>query len=362
MLENINVLYGSATGIGSMPHDNPARALELIKETLPFGPHWPQLPGLGREEGFLRQYLNSLEAMGLIDLEKGGTPLFCNLEKDWPEKAAMFYEIYLNCRGKEKKDAELSLFTFSRDNASGFYKFLEEKWASLSCKPHYLKGQLAGPLSIGLQVNSGNGTAAFYHDDLRDIINKALVLTARFQVRSLKKFSIPVVIFIDEPLLFAYGQSPYISLSREHILQSLEEVAAAIREEGAYVGVHCCSGGDWSILFQLPLHLVSFDAYNYFDSMLVYSEELDGFLEKGGCLGWGLVPTSEMIENEDTGSLKEKFLESTERLSRRGVSSELLTRQYLLTPSCGTGTLTMAQCEKAYRTTAQLQKALVQTS
>jgi hypothetical protein len=156
----------------------------------------------------------------------------------------------------------------------------------------------------------------------------------------------------------AYGQSPYISLSREHIIKSLEEIVTAIKKEGAYVGVHCCSGGDWSILFQLPIHLVSFDAYSYFDSMLVYSEELDSFLKKGGCLAWGLVPTSEDVEVETVASLKEKFWEANKRLSKRGVTPELLARQYLLTPSCGTGTLAAAQSEKIYRITAQLQNKL----
>ena len=44
-------LYGSATGIGTMPHEDVA-ALKLIKEYMPSGPHWPQLPKLGTEEGF----------------------------------------------------------------------------------------------------------------------------------------------------------------------------------------------------------------------------------------------------------------------------------------------------------------------
>ncbi len=359
MLENINVLYGSATGIGSMPHENPVYALELIRETLPFGPHWPQLPGRGKTESFLRQYLNPLVKLGMMDLEKGETPFFYDREGGWLEKEEKFYELYLGCREEGNKETDLSLFAFPREAAAGFYKFLDENWESLSSKPHFLKGQVSGPLSIGLQVNAGDGIAAFYRDDLRDIINKTLALTARFQVQALKKFSLPVVIFIDEPLLLSYGQSPYISLSREHISQSLEEVILAIREEGAYAGVHCCSGVDWSILFRLPLHIVNFDAYDYLDSMLVYSEEMDGFLKKGGCLGWGLVPTSEAIEKEDAVSLREKFYDGIARLSRRGVNPELLARQYLLTPSCGTGTLTVAQSEKVYHTTAQLQKLLV---
>lgn len=362
MLEDLSIFYGSATGIGSMPHADPVQALELIKETLPRGPHWPQLPGLGRSEGFVQQYLTPLVKLGLLNLEISGTPFFCDLTESWVEKVAKFYEIYLGYQKEGGSYPAFSFFALPKESAAGFYKFLNESWESLACKPHFLKGQLSGPLSLGLQVNAGDGTAAFYRDDLRDLINKTLVLSAKFQVQSLKKFSLPVLIFIDEPLLLSYGQSPYISLSREDISRSLEEVVLAIKEEGAYAGIHCCSGVDWSILFQLPLHVVNFDAYNYFDSMLVYSEELDAFLKKGGCLGWGLVPTSEEIEDVSALSLREKFYEGIGRLSQRGVDPKLLARQYLLTPSCGTGALSIPQSERVYRTTASLQNMLQDTN
>lgn len=361
MSENINVLYGSATGIGSMPHGDPVQALELIKETLPCGPHWPQLSGRGRREGFLRQFLNLPAELGLIELEKGESPFFYDQANDWPEKVAKFYELYLQYQDNDSNILNDVLFrsAFPRENAAGFYQFLDEKWESLSCKPKYLKGQLSGPLSVGLQINAADGIPAFYREELRDLINKTLALIARLQVQSLKRFFLPVVIFIDEPLLLSYGQSPYISLSREHIVQSLEAVVMSIREAGAYVGVHSCSGGDWSILFQLPLHIVNFDAYGFLDSMLAYGEELEGFLRRGGCLGWGLVPTSEPIAQEDAFSLREKFHEGIRRLSRQGVSPDLLASQYLLTPSCGTWTLSVAQCEQVYRTTAELHTLLL---
>ena len=363
MSENINVLYGSATGIGSMPHGDPVQALELIMETLPCGPHWPQLSGRGRREGFLRQFLNLPVELGLIELEKGESPFFYDQSNDWPEKVAKFYELYLECQDNESNSNILNdaLFSsaFPRENAAGFYQFLDENWESLSCKPKYLKGQLSGPLSVGLQINAADGIPAFYREELRDLINRTLALAARLQVQSLKRFFLPVVIFVDEPLLLSYGQSPYISLSREHIVQSLEAVVMSIREAGAYAGVHSCSGGDWSILFQLPLHIVNFDAYGFLDSMLAYGEELEGFLRRGGCLGWGLVPTSEPVAQEDAFSLREKFYEGIRRLSRQGVSPDLLATQYLLTPSCGTGTLSVAQCEQVYRTTAELHKLLL---
>ncbi|NMB35343.1 MAG: hypothetical protein GX989_03530 [Firmicutes bacterium] len=352
-------LYGLATGIGSLPYREAAPALDLIQETLPRGPHWPQLPQRAKDEGFVQQYLGPLFKLGILNTEKGGTPFFVDRDVHWPEKSADFYELYFSCLAEENtKEDPLSFFAFSPASAAGFYKFLEQKWGTLAERPSFLKGQIAGPLSLGLQLTAGDQNPAFYHDELREMIVKALVLNICFQVRSLKKFSLPVVIFIDEPLLFFYGQQAGISLSREQIGQSLAELVAAIAAEGAYAGIHCCAGADWSILFELSPHIVSFDAYSYFDSLLVYSAEMEAFLSRGGCLAWGLVPTMGGLEAETVFSLQEKFFQGIRRLSRLGVSADLLARQYMLTPSCGAATLSLAEGEQVYRLTFALQELL----
>ncbi len=352
-------LYGSATGIGSMPHLEIAGAIQLIRENLPCGPHWPQLPGLGGEEGFARQYLTPLIQLNIVGLKKGEAPFFYDLEEDWPEREQAFYELYLDVlEDPLKKGKLIDSFAFSRRDARGFYAFLEEEWLGKAVKPLFVKGQISGPLSLGLQIVSGDGKAAFYHHGLRDILVKSLALQAKFQVRALKKFSLPVVIFIDEPALLSFGQSAYTSLAAGDISAGLEEIILAIREEGGIPGVHSCSGVDWSILFALPLEIVNFDAYTYFDSLLVYAQEMDAFLKRGGVLAWGLVPTSEAIENEEAAGLQERFFGGIERLAKMGVGSDLLRRQYMLTPSCGTATLSLSQAEKVYRLTSGLRAAL----
>lgn len=353
-------LYGSATGIGSMPHQEIHAALQLIKENLLCGPHWPQLPRLGGEEGFARQYLAPLIKLNIMGLKKGEAPFFYDLEEDWPEREQAFYELYLEAQeSAENEERIIELFAFPRNGARGFYSFLQEDWCTQAVKPLFLKGQVSGPLSLGLQATSGDGKASFYHNSLRDILVKSLALHARFQVRALKKFSLPVVIFIDEPALLSFGQSAYASLSAGDISASLEEIILAIREEGGIAGVHCCSGVDWSVLFNLPFDIVNFDAYSYFDSLLVYAEEADSFLKRGGVLAWGLVPTSgTAVEGEEIATLQEKFFNGIERLSKRGVAANLLRKQYMITPSCGTATLSEAQAEEVYRLTSGLRIAL----
>ncbi|HAP32275.1 MAG TPA: hypothetical protein DCQ14_04375 [Firmicutes bacterium] len=349
-------LYGTATGIGSLPHTGAEAALRLIFTHFPDAPHWPQLPARGRAEGFVRQSLYALEKLGMLQINES-PPFFCDMDDDWPVKLERFYNLCLQT--EEEMDGALSFFAFPEETAEGFYSFLDKRSQLAGDAPlRYIKGQISGPLSLGLQLTGGDQTAAFYRHELREIITRNLTMLARWQVRTLKRFSCPVLVFVDEPALLSFGQSTYISLSREHIQESLREVIRAITAEGAYAGVHCCSGVDWSILFELPLHVVNFDAYSHFPSLLVYSEELQAFLQRGGCLGWGLVPTAPEIEIEDCGRLWQIFARDIDRLCKKGVAEGLLREQYMLTPSCGAAVLTVPQAEKVYRLTAELRERL----
>ncbi len=341
-----------------MPHLDLNEALRLVFQTLPQGPHWPQLPTRGREEGFARQYLHALERLGLLDTA-GDPPFFHNREAGWPARLERFYNLCLQAEEGGGLTEVLRHFSFPDGAADGFYAFLKEPWRLSASPAQYIKGQISGPLSLGLQVNAGDGTAAFYHTELREIITRTLALLARWQVRALRRDSRPVLIFIDEPALLSYGQSAYVSLSRTAIKESLAEVIRAITAEGGYAGVHCCSGVDWSILFELPLHAVNFDAYSYFSSLLVYTDGLESFLQRGGCLAWGLVPTSPSVETENVESLLQLFNEGIGRLANKGVTQKLLREQYLLTPSCGTATLTTTQAERVYHLLGELQARLI---
>ncbi len=352
-------LYGSATGIGSMPNNDAEKALDIIKQTINQGPHWPQLPKRGRQESFIRQYLTPLVRLGLVDIQSGDSPIFNDNAPDWLEKVEKFYEYYLAYEeGGASAEETLSFFAIPPEAASGFHLFLEQGWDNMSPVPHFLKGHISGPLTVGLQVFAQDKSAVFYREDLRDILTKTLTLIAAYQVNEMKRFSLPVVIFIDEPGLLTFGQSSYVSLSRDDISDSLEQIVKGITRAGGIAGSHCCSGVDWSILFDLPFQVINFDAYGFFESMLVYARHLDTFLSKGGCLSWGVVPTSEEVETETVDTLKQRFFDGLDRLSRQGVDKWRLLEQYMITPSCGAGALSEAQTERVYLLTAQLTRAL----
>lgn len=351
-----SVLSGFATGIGSLPQVEAAPALKLIQNNLATLPHWPQLPRRTTAEGFVQQFLGALRARGIIAAE--GKPRFLNEYEDWPERLASFYTV---CLGAEEGDeASLAAFAPEAEAASGLYLFCEAVEYGEFPKAVAVKGQIVGPLTVGFQLTDADGRPSYYNPGLRELLVKNLAAAARWQAERLKRTGFPALLFIDEPAVSVYGQSTYITVTREQIAADIGAIIAGIKAADAAAGVHSCAAVDWSILLNLDIDVLSFDAYGYFKSLLPYRHELTSFLKKGGVLAWGIVPTSEAARNEDAESLLSRLRFYWGELTSRGVPGELLRRQWLITPSCGTGTLSEPLAERIYELTAKLTEKLQQ--
>jgi hypothetical protein len=343
-------LFGLGTGIGSMPHQQTDPALRLIFKSLSEIPHWPQLPTAGEEEGFIRQYLSPLIERGLVIEAAGRSPFFQTDAADWLERLTEFYTEVL--AGQD--DQSVARFAFPPSAATGFYSFIEQLRQEGTGDALYLKGQLSGPVTMGFQVTDEKMQPSFYQDELRDILVRSLALQIRWQARTLASFGLPVILFIDDPSIYGYGQSTFVGLSREAIQQSLIPLIEAAKDEGALVGVHACAGVDWSLLFELPFDFVNIDVYHYFTSLLVYTREFNSYLARGSALAWGIVPTSAEIESESAESILAKLEEQMLTLEKKGIDSGRLRSQLLFTPSCGTGSLSVAHAENVYRILLQI--------
>lgn len=349
-------MFHRSTGIGSVPHHSSADAVNLIKENLKHIPHWPQLPRKDEREGLVRQYLMPLINAGLIALKDNKTPYFCSNETDWDDRVLAYYEMLLKWEENPQSGKE-NPFAFPPESAEGFFRFLDENRDLSSAD--MVKGQISGPVTVGMQITDPKGSPAFYNDQLREILVKTLTCQAKWQVKSLGDTGRPVLLFIDDPSIYGYGTSGYVGLGRESIQNSLAEINTGIKEEGGHTGVHCCAGVDWSLLFELRLDLVNFDAYEFFSSVTVYTDALSDFLERGGGLAWGIIPTSHKIDAEDAASLYENLQEKIEALVSRGIDKNRLKQQLMITPSCGAATLTEEQTGKVYRLLQQLEQKVM---
>lgn len=333
------------TAIGSLPFDDPIQAVELVEKNLVEIPHWPQLPKKTFAEHFIYQYLSPLVEIGMIKV-RDGKSFIDSTQQNWDEMLTQFYTMYLEAL--EGNEEELAKFAFPAESAAGFYTFMNRLKSNGTEGIKYLKGQVSGPLSVALTLTDHNKRSAYYDPQLRDILVKTLAMHAKWQARMLALFGLPVMIFIDDPSIYALGASTYITLTREDVITDINAVADAISSENGLVGVHSCANADWSLLFESNIDIVSFDAFEYFDSVVLYGSQLASYIKKGGVLAWGIVPTSEKIMDESVSNLKDLFMRQVEMLMSKGIDKEQMLKQVLITPSCGTGTLDEKLAEKIY--------------
>jgi methionine synthase II (cobalamin-independent) len=191
---------------------------------------------------------------------------------------------------------------------------------------------------------------------MRDAAVKILAMKARWQVRQLAQFQRPVIIFFDEPALAGVGSSEFTSISNEAISQCFDEVFEAVHLEGGLAGIHVCANTDWSLVLKSSADIVSFDAYAYFDKFILYPEHIKGFLESEKVLAWGIVPTlkSDDINKETTASLLRQWSEKAKRFEALGIDPARLIRHSLITPSCGTGSLSIDHAKKVLKMTREV--------
>jgi hypothetical protein len=338
--------------IGSLPLTDHSEATELIFAHTPRIPLWPQLPAC-REEGMIHQFLPGFPGI----TEKDGK-LFIDTEKDgFEEEILAFYEEYLMI-AEGMEDLDNSRFILSPREAQGFFTFLERAEKGRA-DLRALKGQITGPITFCTGLVDQNGRALFYNEQLRDAAVKLLALKARWQTRKMREISRPTLLFFDEPALAGLGSSAFITISNEEIIACFSEVFEAVRAEGGITGVHVCANTEWSVIFDSGVDVLSYDAYSYFDKLILYPGHLRRFIENGGILASGIIPTAEeYIDIETPLSLVEKWQKQTAQLEQLGISQEMIIRQTLITPSCGTGSLSARHAQRVLELTRDVSAAI----
>ena len=336
-----------ASAIGSLPHLDPSTACDVILNSIPEIPIWPQLPNINFREEMEIQYSEGLPYV-VLDQEK--KRMYFETGQDLTSEFEKFYENYMA--------ENLDYFKISQDFRRGIY-MMEKK---LSEKKHpdlkYFKNQVTGPITVGLGRVDENKRAIYYNDMFRDIIVKGIEMKARWQLNKFKFLGCEQICFIDEPILSGFGSSTYVSVNRPDVVHYLNDVIEVIHKENAISGIHCCGNTDWTILIDAGVDIISFDAYEYAETITYYPEKVRAFLEKGGVLAWGIVPTSHKINHESPESLVKRLKAAVDKLADKGIEKDLIWDQCLITPSCGTGSLSVELSEKIFHQLSQVSQIL----
>ena len=302
-----------------MPHTDPEAACSQITHFLKDIPAWSQLPKRSFLENMYVQY-----SQGFPGVVVKGDSIYIDRSQDLSKPLEQLYVAYL--------ENDFDKYPVSPEYAAGLHSFL----SLTTLSPLGVKGQVTGPVTWGLTVTDEDKRAIIYDDVLGDAVARFLRLKASWQEKELRKISKNTIIFVDEPYMAAFG-SVGVLLSKERVISLLDEVFSGIT---GLKGVHCCGNTDWSVLLDTSTDIVSFDAYNYAQSLSLYPAEVKRFLDNKGTIAWGIIPNEEeSLAEESVASLKDRLEEAMAPFTRKGIRFKQLIEQGLLTPSCGLASL-----------------------
>jgi hypothetical protein len=319
-----------------MPHTDPAEACSIVLATLPDIPAWPQLPRRSSLESMYTQI-----SEGFPGLIRESERIYVDRSSDLSFPLEKLYTAYM--------DNDLSDYAMSPEYAAGFHRFLSLELSSAFA----VKGQVVGPITLGLVVTDQSHRPLLYDDTLADALTKHLRLKAAWQERELSRLCSNTIIFIDEPYLASLG-SAFVSVSAEMVIGLIDETLDGLN---GFKGIHCCGNADWPILMNTTTDILSFDAYNYGESLASNPAEIKAFLDRGGVLSWGIVPSNEaLLDGETASKLLGRLEQLMGLLTDNGISYDILCEQSLITPSCGLASLSSQTAVRALELTAEVSR------
>jgi hypothetical protein len=290
----------AATAVGSLPHVDPAAAVEATLALLPDLPAAPQLPRRHSREGMLAQAVDGMAGVH-VDEERGTISVdHRHFDPDAPVGMSFDGEAWVTLRA-----------------------FLEATRA----RRGPVKLQLTGPLTLGIALVEAGVPADVAFRAAGNAVSaraRALVACARESL-----VAAGLVVVLDEPGLAAWG-TDRLPLKGDDVVDLLSSGLASLGPT-VLTGVHCCGEIDWKLATAAGPDLLSMPVgRNVADA----APTLAPFLERGGLIAWGVVPTDGPV-GDDPDPLWRRLADLWCDMTRAGCDPVRLRQQALLTPACG---------------------------
>lgn len=209
-------------------------------------------------------------------------------------------------------------------------------------KPPCAKIQLVGPLTSSIEIQNG------FHQDLTEELSSWILEKALKMVGKLFTFNISPLIFFDEPGLCIFSHH---SPSSFHLkgLQKLQFMIHRLKQEGAWVGLHCCGQTDWKVIFDLGFDVLSLDSRLSLGTVIQLDQgrKLSQFIEAGGRLALGVIPTEDALHFKPV-----KPNQAFEPNLLQGLGPNVAKKalnEAIWTPACGLAGFTVEQTELVFR-------------
>ncbi|WP_407313633.1 hypothetical protein [Desulfosporosinus sp. SB140] len=306
------MLSGQAltTAMGILPHTNLQDAQRLaLSLDIPF---WPQLPHFRFREDMYAQFAELFP--GIIIDEAKKNIVFSH------QRFAQEFDEYL------ENSAIPEYFALAEESSAAFNGFLAK---NLSKYP-MIHGQIVGPISFGLKICDEERKPMIYDDFVREILYDFLQHKITWQYNQLKQVHPNPFVWLDEPGL----EMIFNSLSAYTYEVAFVEYGAFLSKLPGPKGVHLCGNPDWSFLLNAKLDILSVDAFSWGHILVRYVDEVKEFLNRGGIISWGVVPTlTSELTSETANSLTDRLLKLWEFLNQHGLDDDLLYDHSWLAPS-----------------------------
>ncbi|MEO6158263.1 MAG: hypothetical protein ABIQ39_11595 [Ilumatobacteraceae bacterium] len=308
---------GVATGIGSLPHRDAADAAAFSLSEIEL-PMLPTLPRRCPAEGMIVQAL-----VGVRGVTVGQ---YGSLAVDARVVDPMNY-VHTD---------------IGHDAFGGFRALL----AAAQGRSGPVKWQFVGPVTLGMAMLRAGVPA--------HVAFETAVRAVRTHVQNLLDIvaaALPgcrQIVFIDEPSLGELMQ-PGFPIAPDTAID-LVSGALAVIEPTAVAGLHVCADSDIASLLaagpgilSVPVRPALVDSAGY----------LIRFLESGGWIAWGVIPTSGPVPT----SVERPWRVLSAlwcQLVDNGADPAQLRRQAIVTPECGLGLHSPAVAERIHRLTAEI--------
>lgn len=310
---------GIATGIGGLPHRDATEAATFVLRTMELAAI-PTLPRRSPAEGSMAQAMVGMQ--GITVGQYGSIAVDVNLV-----------------------DPLAPIVTdLDHDAFVGFRTFLQLAHAQQRTGP--VAWQFVGPVSFGLALmRAGVPMSEAFESAVRCV---------RMRVQHLLDAvatALPdseQMVFIKEPALVDLMQ-PGFPIAPDTAID-LVSGALAMVEGSAVSGLHVCGLSDIPSLLaagpailSLPVQPVVAESAGY----------LVRFLEQGGYIAWGAVPTTGPIPTSAERPWRQLCALWCD-LVQRGADPVLLREQAIITPECGLGSHTPAVAERVHGFAAEI--------
>jgi hypothetical protein len=244
-------------------------------------------------------------------------------------------------------------FDISTDYSAVYHRFLD---LDLADRPA-IRGQIEGPVSLGLNILDQNKRPIIFDDTVRPFMLEFLARRVNVQLQNLKKLNPNAFMFIDEPgLQFVFsGMSGYSDMAAK---RDLETFFSLVERP---LGIHLCGNPDWDFLLKLDMNVLSLDTYSNGEIFTAYPASIRAFLDRGGIIVWGGIPTNiEPFEKETLASIESRLKDLWDTLTKSGIDRDVLLSQSMLSPAtcCLVNADRETTVEKAFALTKALSARL----